>query len=254
MTLDVAWAIDWVRRSAQTVTEHRQELIELDRQIGDGDHGENLFRGFSAVVAKLDALDRREPADIGEVLKLVATTLMSTVGGAAGPLYGTAYLRAAKATGVRRARQPRASSRCWRRRSRASSRAARRTTGEKTMVDAWTPAVEAAVAAADAGASPAAGARRRGRRRATRAPRPPSRSSRRRAARATSGERSRRAPRPGRAVDRADPAAPLPRRPREHAPTELGAHGSRSSWSPTRARSPQGAVELAGADGARACC
>ena len=56
MTLDVAWAIDWVRLSAQTVTEHRQELIELDRQIGDGDHGENLFRGFSAVVAKLDAL------------------------------------------------------------------------------------------------------------------------------------------------------------------------------------------------------
>ena len=64
MTLDVAWAVDWVRRSAQTVTEHRQELIELDRQIGDGDHGENLFRGFSAVVAKLDALPA-EPADIG---------------------------------------------------------------------------------------------------------------------------------------------------------------------------------------------
>ena len=99
MTLDVAWAIDWVRRSAQTVTEHRYELIELDRQIGDGDHGENLFRGFTAVVAKLDALEE-QPADIGEVLKLVATTLMSTVGGAAGPLYGTAYLRAAKATGV----------------------------------------------------------------------------------------------------------------------------------------------------------
>src|SRR3954451_14490772 len=99
MTLDVAWAIEWVRRSTQTVAEHRSELIELDRQIGDGDHGENMFRGFTAVVAKLDALEE-QPADVGEVLKLVATTLMSTVGGAAGPLYGTAYLRAAEVTGT----------------------------------------------------------------------------------------------------------------------------------------------------------
>ena len=59
MTLDVAWAVDWVRRSAQTVTEHRDELIELDRQIGDGDHGENLYPRLPAVVAKLDALARR---------------------------------------------------------------------------------------------------------------------------------------------------------------------------------------------------
>src|SRR4029078_10416750 len=98
MTLDVAWAITWVRLSAQTVTEYRSELIELDRQIGDGDHGENLFRGFTAVITKIDALEA-QPADIGEVLKLVATTLMSTVGGAAGPLYGTPHLRAAQAPG-----------------------------------------------------------------------------------------------------------------------------------------------------------
>ena len=84
MTVDVAWAIDWTRRSAAVIRENRDELIELDRQIGDGDHGENLNRGFSAVVAKLDALEE-QPADVGEVLKLVATTLMSTVGGAAVP-------------------------------------------------------------------------------------------------------------------------------------------------------------------------
>ncbi len=81
------------------VTEHRAELVELDRQIGDGDHGENMNRGFTAVVAKLDALEA-PPEQVGDVLKLVATTLMSTVGGAAGPLYGTAYLRAAKVTGL----------------------------------------------------------------------------------------------------------------------------------------------------------
>ncbi|MCG2802463.1 MAG: DAK2 domain-containing protein, partial [Cellulomonas sp.] len=85
MTLDVDWAVRWVRASAATVTEHREELIELDRQIGDGDHGENLTRGFTAVIAKLDALDA-PPEQVGDVLKLVATTLMSTVGGAAGPL------------------------------------------------------------------------------------------------------------------------------------------------------------------------
>ena len=93
--LGVSWALDWVRRSAATVDEHRVELITLDREIGDGDHGENMERGFSAVLAKLDGVaDDATPSD---VLKLVATTLISTVGGAAGPLYGTAYLRASTA-------------------------------------------------------------------------------------------------------------------------------------------------------------
>jgi len=154
MTLDVAWAVEWVRLSAQTVTEHRTELIELDRQIGDGDHGENLFRGFTAVVAKLDALEA-PPADIGEVLKLVATTLMSTVGGAAGPLYGTAYLRAAKATGVPELDSHGVVALLEGALEGIVARG-KATTGEKTMVDAWAPAVEAAVAAADAGATPAA--------------------------------------------------------------------------------------------------
>lgn len=154
MTLDVAWAVAWVRASAATVAEHRDELVELDRQIGDGDHGENLNRGFKAVVAKLDALPE-QPAQIGDVLKLVATTLMSTVGGAAGPLYGTAFLRAARATAVSELDSGGVV---------ALLEAAlegivvrgKATTGEKTMVDAWTPATEAAVAAADSGAGPAA--------------------------------------------------------------------------------------------------
>jgi dihydroxyacetone kinase-like protein len=153
-SLDAGWAVAWVRRTAQVVAEHREELIELDRQIGDGDHGENLNRGFTAVTAKLDALDA-PPGDVGAVLKLVATTLMSTVGGAAGPLYGTAYLRAAKVTGL-----PELDSAAVVALLEAGLEGivvrGKATTGEKTMVDAWTPAVEAAVAAADAGASPAA--------------------------------------------------------------------------------------------------
>ncbi|TKR22700.1 dihydroxyacetone kinase subunit L [Cellulomonas hominis] len=153
-SLDAGWAVAWVRRTAQVVTEHRDELIELDRQIGDGDHGENLTRGFTAVLAKLDGLDA-PPGDVGAVLKLVATTLMSTVGGAAGPLYGTAYLRAAKVTGL-----PELDSAAVVAMLEAGLEGivvrGKATTGEKTMVDAWSPAVEAAVAAADAGASPAA--------------------------------------------------------------------------------------------------
>ena len=154
MSLDVAWAVDWVRRSAQVVTEHREELIELDRQIGDGDHGENMYRGFTAVVAKLDALDA-PPEQVGDVLKLVATTLMSTVGGAAGPLYGTAYLRAAKATAA-----PELDSAAVVALIEAALEGivarGKAHTGEKTMVDAWAPAAEAAEAVADNGGSPEA--------------------------------------------------------------------------------------------------
>lgn len=153
-TLGTAWAVAWTRRTAQVVLEQREALIELDRQIGDGDHGENLARGFTAVVAKLDAL-QEQPADVGAVLKLVATTLMSTVGGAAGPLYGTAYLRAAKVTAV-----PALDSAAVVAMLEAGLEGivarGKASPGEKTMVDAWTPAVEAAVAAADNGASPAA--------------------------------------------------------------------------------------------------
>ncbi|WHP17435.1 dihydroxyacetone kinase subunit DhaL [Cellulomonas sp. ES6] len=153
-SLGATWAEAWVRRTAQVVAENREELIELDRQIGDGDHGENLSRGFTAVLAKLDALEA-PPGDVGAVLKLVATTLMSTVGGAAGPLYGTAYLRAAKVTGL-----PELDAHAVVAMLEAGLEGivvrGKATTGEKTMVDAWTPAVEAAVQAADAGASPAA--------------------------------------------------------------------------------------------------
>ncbi|WP_029289381.1 dihydroxyacetone kinase subunit DhaL [Cellulomonas sp. HZM] len=153
MSVDVAWALDWVRRSAEVVAEHRDELVELDRQIGDGDHGENLDRGFRAVVVKLDALDE-PPATVGDVLKLVATTLMSTVGGAAGPLYGTAYLRAAKATGVAELDSAGVVAMIEAALEGIVARG-KAGVGEKTMVDAWTPAAEAAAAAASGGASPA---------------------------------------------------------------------------------------------------
>ncbi|MGJ9404529.1 dihydroxyacetone kinase subunit DhaL [Arthrobacter sp. KK5.5] len=145
MSLGAEWTIDWVRTSAAVIAENRMELNTLDRDIGDGDHGENMDRGFSAVVHKLEDLPAEAiPAD---VLKLVATTLISTVGGAAGPLYGTAYLKAAGAVaglpeldGGAIATLLRAARDGVVLRGKAES-------GDKTMVDAWTPAVDAADAA-----------------------------------------------------------------------------------------------------------
>ncbi|WP_315914508.1 dihydroxyacetone kinase subunit DhaL [Arthrobacter sp. lap29] len=152
-TLDTAWAVQWLRLAAKVIAENRMALIELDRVIGDGDHGENMDRGFSAVLAKLDA---EPPATPGAAFKLVAMTLMSKVGGAAGPLYGTAFLRAATAVGDAAELDSN---------TLAASLAAARdgvvargkaSVGEKTMIDAWTPAVDAASAAAASGATPAA--------------------------------------------------------------------------------------------------
>jgi dihydroxyacetone kinase-like protein len=150
MGLDTRWAEAWVRESARVIAEHRTELIALDREIGDGDHGENMDRGFTAVLAKLDDA---EPGTPGDVLKLVATTLISTVGGASGPLFGTAYLKAAGAVsgaaeldGAALVALLTAARDGVVLRGKAES-------GDKTMVDAWTPAVEAAAAAQAEGAS-----------------------------------------------------------------------------------------------------
>ncbi|HWK91159.1 MAG TPA: dihydroxyacetone kinase subunit DhaL [Luteimicrobium sp.] len=149
MAADVAWAERWVRETARSIAEHKDELTELDRQIGDGDHGENMNRGFTAVVAKLDALPE-PPAHVSDVLKLVATTLMSTVGGAAGPLYGTAFLRASKLADL-----PELDGRgvvaVLEGALEGVQARGKATVGEKTMVDALSPAVQAAVRAADAG-------------------------------------------------------------------------------------------------------
>ncbi|HEY0496851.1 MAG TPA: dihydroxyacetone kinase subunit DhaL [Kutzneria sp.] len=139
-TADVVAA---VRAMAAVVAAHRDELVDLDRVIGDGDHGENLKRGFDFVVSAVDASEVDSPA---AVLKLVAKTLISKVGGASGPLFGTAFLRAA--TGLEEVDGASVA---------AALRAAldgvvargKAEVGDKTMVDALRPAVEAAEAVKD---------------------------------------------------------------------------------------------------------
>ena len=152
MSLDAAWACRWIELAAADVSEQRDYLVDLDRAIGDGDHGENMDRGFKAAV---EALGQAEPASVAEVLKTVAKTLMSTVGGAAGPLYGTAFLRASKAAGDGELDAAGVAAIIEGALGGIQARG-KATTGEKTMVDAWTPALEAARVAAESGSDPAA--------------------------------------------------------------------------------------------------
>ena len=152
MSLDAAWARRWIESSAADIAEQRDYLVDLDRAIGDGDHGENMDRGFKAAV---EALGQAQPGSVAEVLKTVAKTLMSTVGGAAGPLYGTAFLRASKAAGDGELDGAGVAAVIAGALDGIQARG-KATTGEKTMVDAWTPALEAARAAAEAGSDPVA--------------------------------------------------------------------------------------------------
>mgnify|MGYP000970099890 CR=1 FL=1 len=148
MSLDAAWARRWIESSAADIAEQRDYLVDLDRAIGDGDHGENMDRGFKAAV---EALGQDQPASVAEVLKTVAKTLMSTVGGAAGPLYGTAFLRASKAAGGANLDGEGVAALIEGALDGIQARG-KATTGEKTMVDAWGPASDAAAKAASEGA------------------------------------------------------------------------------------------------------
>jgi phosphoenolpyruvate---glycerone phosphotransferase subunit DhaL len=131
---------DWIRAFAAVVAENREYLTELDSAIGDADHGINMNRGMQAVLKKLDA---GETDDIGALLKSVGMTLVSTVGGASGPLYGTLFLQ----MGTSAAGKSDLSGDDWadalatgvagvQRRGKAEL-------GDKTMIDALLPAVDA---------------------------------------------------------------------------------------------------------------
>ncbi|WP_309322459.1 dihydroxyacetone kinase subunit DhaL [Actinomyces stomatis] len=152
MSLDAAWALDWTRRAAELIAENRTELTELDRAIGDADHGDNLDRGMKAVVSKLNAAQQAGgmPANPGGVLKFVATTLMATVGGAGGPLLGTAFLKAARSSEAA-AWGPGDLARALEEATSGLEVRGHANSGDKTMADAWRPAAVAAKEAAEIG-------------------------------------------------------------------------------------------------------
>jgi dihydroxyacetone kinase-like protein len=87
--------LDWIKSYAGAIGENKDYLVQLDSAIGDGDHGANMDRGFQAVLAKLPGVSDK---DIGAIFKTVGMTLVSTVGGAGGPLYGTFFMQLGTAT------------------------------------------------------------------------------------------------------------------------------------------------------------
>ncbi|RFA36649.1 dihydroxyacetone kinase subunit L [Virgibacillus dokdonensis] len=90
MQLNVKNTVQWMQRANEKMQANKDELTALDQPIGDGDHGINMARGFQEVVTKLEEATY---TNVSEVLKDVAMTLMSKVGGASGPLFGTAFLK-----------------------------------------------------------------------------------------------------------------------------------------------------------------
>jgi phosphoenolpyruvate---glycerone phosphotransferase subunit DhaL len=94
--MDTAVFRAWIVTAAEVIEANRDHLTQLDAAIGDADHGTNLARGFAAV---LGALDAASPGGPGAILTLTGNTLISKVGGASGPLYGTAFRRAGKSLG-----------------------------------------------------------------------------------------------------------------------------------------------------------
>jgi dihydroxyacetone kinase-like protein len=129
-----------MNRFAGEMDEHRQELVRLDTAIGDGDHGTNMDRGMKKA---LDQLAAKEQADAGAALKTVAMALISSVGGAAGPLYGTLFLQMGTAMAGHDEVDLPTYAAAWRKGLEGVQSRGKAQPGDKTMVDALTPAVEA---------------------------------------------------------------------------------------------------------------
>jgi dihydroxyacetone kinase-like protein len=133
-------------RFANEMSERRAELVQLDTAIGDGDHGTNMDRGMRKALEKLDS---SEPADPGAVLKTAAMALISSVGGAAGPLYGTLLQRIGNAFGDQAEVDLPTYAQAWRKGVEGVQTLGKAVLGDKTMVDALIPGVEALERASD---------------------------------------------------------------------------------------------------------
>jgi dihydroxyacetone kinase-like protein len=150
MTIDDAAIRAWLRTYAEEIAAHRDQLTRLDSAIGDGDHGANMDRGMKKAVERLDGLG--DGADIGATLKAVGMALVSSVGGAAGPLYGTLFMQ----MGTKTAGASELDLQAWAEAVEAGVRGVqargKAEPGDKTMVDALLPATEVLKQAAADGA------------------------------------------------------------------------------------------------------
>jgi phosphoenolpyruvate---glycerone phosphotransferase subunit DhaL len=150
VTVSYAQVLGWVEAFSSTVAENRDDLTRLDSAIGDADHGTNMDRGMKAVIDKLNGL---EEDDIGAMLKTVGMTLVSTVGGAAGPLYGTLFLQMGVATAGKSELEPEDWAAALDAAVKGVQMRGKAEPGDKTMVDALIPARDTFSAALAEGAS-----------------------------------------------------------------------------------------------------
>jgi phosphoenolpyruvate---glycerone phosphotransferase subunit DhaL len=131
---------DWMSRFAASMSEHREELVRLDTAIGDGDHGTNMDRGMRKAIEKVEQAELADPA---AVLKTVAMALISSVGGAAGPLYGTLLLQMSTGMAGQEEVDLEGYTAAWRKGIEGVRARGKAEPGDKTMVDALLPALAA---------------------------------------------------------------------------------------------------------------
>jgi dihydroxyacetone kinase-like protein len=153
-TATVALLTDWLERFRSAVVENQAYLTELDSAIGDADHGSNMARGMTAVIDKAG-----EPATVDALFRTVGMTLVSTVGGASGPLYGTFFLRFGTTAGAVESLDGPALSAALHAGLAGVLQRGNAEVGDKTMVDALTPALAALDASLESGGDLAAATR-----------------------------------------------------------------------------------------------
>lgn len=142
--------LNWIKSYAQAIEENCEMLTDLDREIGDADHGANMRRGFRAVLEKLPSV---EDKDIGTILKNVGMTLLSKVGGAAGPLYSTMFTKAGMTIGTKMEMDLNDWAQAFEAGITGIAKLGKALPNDKTMLDALYPALNALSAAMGNGAS-----------------------------------------------------------------------------------------------------
>ncbi len=139
MALTKQQAVDWLMRCGEVFSRERDFLTQLDTEIGDADHGLNMNRGFNKVVEKLPSVADK---DIGFILKNTGMTLLSSVGGASGPLFGTFFIRAAQAANAKQSLDLTELHQVMQEGVEGVVMRGKAEPGDKTMCDVWWPVVE----------------------------------------------------------------------------------------------------------------
>lgn len=150
MTISKDDLIGWLEKLSEVMKANRNLLTELDAAIGDADHGINMDRGFGKVLVKLPSVKDK---DVGAILKAVGMTLMTSVGGASGPLYGTFFMKAGMALGGKEELDATGLVTFFDAGTQGIIQRGRAEEGDKTMYDVWAPVLKTVEAGVDSGAT-----------------------------------------------------------------------------------------------------